>query len=99
MRRLLGFIAPLFALALVGCTIPPTGSERLEFISRDYGFVDQLRNKDEGSGRTVYGWLMLPTAAAAEPDDEGWVEIGPAGPVRGSGAGDSGQGSARESGQ
>lgn len=67
MRRLLGFIAPLFALALVGCTIPPTGSERLEFISRDYGFVDQLRNKDEGSGRTVYGWLMLPTAAAAEP--------------------------------
>ena len=61
----LGFLSVAFALA--GCTLPPLGSERVEFISRDYGFVDQLRNKSEGSNRTIYGWLMMPTKDGAVP--------------------------------
>lgn len=67
MRLLLGLLSLLLAFPAAGCTLPPTGSERLEFISRDYGFVDQLRNKSEGSNRTVYGWLMMPTGDGAAP--------------------------------
>lgn len=54
-------------LTAAACTLPPSGSERLDFISRDYGFVDRLRDKSEGSSREVYGWLMLPDAARASP--------------------------------
>ena len=54
-------------LAAGACTLPPSGSERLNFISRDYGFVDRLRDKSEGSSREVYGWLMLPEAESAAP--------------------------------
>ena len=54
-------------LAAGACTLPPSGSERLNFISRDYGFVDRLRDTSEGSSREVYGWLMLPEAESAAP--------------------------------
>lgn len=67
MRLLLSLLAGALGLLVAGCTLPPMGSERLEFISRDYGFVDRLRDKSEGSDRTVYGWLMMPTAPQAAP--------------------------------
>jgi dienelactone hydrolase len=67
MRLLLSLLSLSLAVVTAGCTLPPSDSERVEFISRDYGFVDRLRDKSEGSNRTVYGWLMMPTAGSAPP--------------------------------
>lgn len=67
MRSLLSLAALLLVTATGACTLPPWGSERLDFISRDYGFVDRLRDKSEGSDRKVYGWLMMPTKDGAAP--------------------------------
>lgn len=67
MRLLLKFAFVPILLAASACTLPPLGSERLEFISRDYGFVDRLRDKSEGSSREVHGWLMLPEEERAAP--------------------------------
>lgn len=65
MRLLLGLACLSVLLAASACTVPPLGSERLDFISRDYGFVDRLRDKSEGSSREVHGWLMLPEEGSA----------------------------------
>jgi dienelactone hydrolase len=67
MRLLLNAAVIFGLLAASACTLPPLGSERMEFISRDYGFVDRLRDKSEGSDREVYGWLMLPEDEGAGP--------------------------------
>ncbi len=67
MRLLLNAAPALLVFLAAACTLPPSSSEKLSFLSRDYGFVDRLRDKSEGSGREVFGWLMMPEAAEAEP--------------------------------
>ena len=62
-------LGALFAVVLVtaGCATPPSSSERLEFVSVDYGFLNEVIAGEPGQARMVWGYLQTPASAPPWP--------------------------------
>lgn len=59
-----------FVLLLGGCTIPPSGAERVELKSADYGFIDEILDGDHplnGKKRSIRAWFFAPSGNTAPP--------------------------------
>jgi len=61
-----GALAALL-LALVACATPPAGSERVEFASADFGFIDEVLRGEAGTPRRVRGYLQVPATPPPWP--------------------------------
>lgn len=58
------------AFVLVGCLAPPSGAQRTEIESADYGFVDEVLDDDKplnGHARSVRAWFFAPNGGAQPP--------------------------------
>ncbi len=65
MRSLWALLASF--LVLSACATPPSSSERLDFQSADFGFVDEVMRGEAGEPRQVWGYLQVPAAPPPWP--------------------------------
>ena len=54
-------------LALAGCATPPPSSQRLDFDSADFGFIDEVMRGESGTPRAVWGYLQVPATPPPWP--------------------------------
>ncbi len=77
------FAALALACLLAGCATAPSSSERVDFQSSNYGFLNEVMAGEAGAPQSVRGYLMAPTTpppwpavvmlhSAAGPGSQDW---------------------------